>query len=533
MLNYLIEMFVCQALFLGLYQVFKSEPLFKVNRVYLLFSLTFSLVLPLFSFGDVLPYQVSQTYVEWLQPLQIGGENTEPAMSFSQKQIEASKGFQWNMYAVVYGIGLVLYLFWFIFRNRQLFRYLNLNSFEDYKFKSVVILPHTSIAFSFLDRIYLGENISESQRQVILEHEYQHLLKKHSWDLLFVEALQFIMWFNPLIYLYKLQLRQLHEFEVDHSVTTQYSSTKYINTLLNLSFGCQNVSFINTFSHRSNLKKRINMLQHTQNSNLKKLRYLLILPVIFLAILFSCSQDEIVKQELTEEDQKEKVKEFSLKLFKEEPNIFELVSKKPSLKDLFEYYDVEIKETYSEVEKEKVDILLSMITLSPKYQMDKIYQNQMSDEINNYKGLKLIYQEVQKSIKESRKYREETQVEELEGESNIPFALLDNPPHPKSCEGLTGKELKKCMSDFIGKHVSDTFKIPTHDIPTGRVRISVQFMIDKNGKIKEINARGPSPALETEAIKAIQTLPQFTPGEQDGKKVNVLYGLPINFVIAE
>jgi hypothetical protein len=91
------------------------------------------------------------------------------------------------------------------------------------------------------------------------------------------------------------------------------------------------------------------------------------------------------------------------------------------------------------------------------------------------------------------------------------------------------------MSDFIGKHVSDTFKLPDLglDLKPGRKRISVQFMIDKNGKIQEVKAKGPNPELEKEATKTIKGLPQFIPGEHDGEKVNVLYGLPINFVVSE
>lgn len=532
MFNYILEMMVCQALFLGLYQVFKSEPLFKVNRMYLLFSLLFSLVLPLIIFSDVVPYQVSQTYVQWIEPLQIGVKNTESAMSFSQKQVEAAKGNQWNIYAVIYGIGLVLYLFWFIFRNRQLFNYLSLNSFEDYKCTSVVILPKTATAFSFIDRIYLGAEIPDSQRQVILEHEYQHLQKKHSWDLLFVEGLQLFMWFNPFLYFYKSQLRQLHEFEVDHSVSTQYSSKNYINTLLNLSFGCQNVSFINTFSHKSNLKKRITMLQHAHSTNLKKLKYLLILPVMLLAVLFSCTQDEEFSRDLTQEEMTEQSIIFLDKVFKSKPTIHKIIENKPDLEELLNYYDLEIKDKYSNLEEGKAGFIIGVLTTTNEYKYDASYRNNVLEVINSSKPLKSLYDTLQ--IIGKRGYREGWEAANFDSDySKIPFALLDNPPHPNSCEGLTGDELKTCMSDFIGKHVSDTFKIPEHDLPPGRVRISVQFMIDKTGKIKEIKARGPSPELEKEAINTIKSLPEFIPGEQDGEKVNVLYGLPINFVVPE
>ena len=165
---------------------------------------------------------------------------------------------------------------------------------------------------------------------------------------------------------------------------------------------------------------------------------------------------------------------------------------------------------------------------------DNPYHQEILAEINSSKGLKTTYEKTQKRLEETRGYREETQIEELEGNYDIPYALVDNPPHPQSCNGLTGDELKKCMSDFIAKHVNENFDISKFsDLEPKRYRTSVQFKIDKNGKITNIRARGPSAEMEKEAKKAIESLPLFIPGEVDGEPVNVLYGLPINFVVQE
>jgi hypothetical protein len=523
-------MFVCQALFLGLYQLFKSEPFFRVNRVYLIFSLVLSLVLPLFSFSDILPFQVSQTYIEWMQPVQIGLADAANQPTFSETQVQAMQGFQWNLYYAIYGAGLTLYIVWFIFRNRLLFKYLNLNSFEDYKIIPVVILPYTNTAFSFLGSIYIGKDIPENHRQVILEHEYQHIQKNHSWDLLFVEVLQFVMWFNPMIYIYKLQLRQLHEFEVDYSVTSQYSVKNYINTLLNQSFGSQNVSFVHTFSRSSELKKRIKMLRKTKKTPFRTLKYLLIIPVLAFATLWSCSQDEIIDSKLTEKEIKEEMIVFMNRLNDEDPSLFKHIKQKPSLEKILKQYNLQVKDSYTEMEEQKVGFILIMVTIVSK--SDESYNNQIIEEINNSKGLKIAFEKVQNIVYGSKNFREETQ--DLSGMEDIPFALLDNPPHPQSCNGLTADDLKKCMSDFISKHVNhnfDTKKIK--DLESGRYRVSVQFKIDNKGKVTNVQARGPSTELEAEAIRAVKTIPDLIPGEVDGQKVGVLYGLPINFIIAE
>jgi hypothetical protein len=532
MTDYLIEMLVCQALFLGFYQFIKSEVFFKVNRLYLILSLILSMLLPLFSFSDILPGQVTQAYVQWLQPLQIGGAEAKAEPSFSEIQIQASKGFQWNIYHKIYGVGFMICLVYFLFRNRMLFKYINLNSFEDYKFTPVVIIPKTSQAFSFFDRIYIGGDIPESQQMVILEHEYQHIRKKHALDLLFVELLHLVLWFNPLIYIYKFQLRQLHEFEVDKSVSSKFSLSKYINTLLNQSFGSQNVSFVHAFSRSSELKKRIMMLRNTNKSKFSKLKYLLIIPVLALATIWSCSQDENFERELTQEEMRNLSKMFFEEVINSEPTVRDIIKEKPSLEYLLNQYDLKLKNDYSHLEEAKVSFLVGIVLISKEYRTDSDYQNIIKNEVEDIPTLASMLKKLEEQGKNS--YREGFQAASFDSDSSIPYALIDNPPHPYTCEGLSADELKKCTNEFINSHVNQNFDTSKFsDLEPKRYRVIVQFKIDKTGRVTDIKTRGPSVEMEKEAQKVIESLPQMIPGEVDGEAVNVLYGLPINFVIAE
>ena len=65
----------------------------------------------------------------------------------------------------------------------------------------------------------------------------------------------------------------------------------------------------------------------------------------------------------------------------------------------------------------------------------------------------------------------------------------------------------------------------------GENKIYVRFIIDNTGMIKDVAAKASSKELEREAIRVIESIPTMIPGEKDGKKVNVQYSLPINFVI--
>ncbi|RRO16823.1 M56 family metallopeptidase [Flavobacteriaceae bacterium 14752] len=524
MINYCIEIFIYQALFIGLYQVLKSEPLFKINRLYLLMSLMISLVLPLINFVDVFSMDINETYVQWLQPINIntqGADNTEALMS----NLSKTPSLSWSYFDLIYGFGLLLYSLWFLIKNRTIFKHLKRPSHSTYKGKKVVILPNSSTAFSFWNRIYLGEDIPESQREIILEHEYQHLRLKHSWDMIVLELLQFILWFNPLIYIYKKHLRQIHEFEADRLATQNTSKSSYVNTLLNQSFGCQNISFVNSFYQSSNLKKRIKMLHKTHSMRMK---YLLILPALCLAVFLSCTQDKIEDSQFSEDE----MQVFLNKLTKEEPSFFERLDKKPDLKSLLNAYDLDIKDEYSENEEGQVALVLGILKLSTVYKNDQDYQNRIDNEINQSIGLQNVNEILQEKLK-ANNIRSETEVQELDPNSDIPFAKLDQVPHPSSCNDKTGKALKQCVSEFISTHVNTNFNtgLGKELGLTGTNRVSVQFKIDKSGHIVDVRARGPHPKLEQEAQRVIKSLPQMIPGQVDGKNVSVLYGLPINFVI--
>lgn len=530
MINYFIEIFVYQALFIGLYQLLKTEPLFKINRLYLLSSLVISMLLPFMGFYSSTPFTLPETYVQWLQPIQIGAGNLDKTNT-DFASATTSTGFQWNFYLLCYGIGLIAYAIWFGLKNKNLFQHLKRTSQTFYRDKKLVILPNTALAFSFWNCIYIGEDISESQRSIILEHEYQHLKHKHSWDMLALEILQFALWFNPLIYVYKNHLRQIHEFEADRLVTQNTSKTTYVNTLLNQSFGCQNISFVNSFYHHSNLKTRITMLHKT---TLNRLKYLLILPVFSLALLWSCSQDSEINQDMTQEEQHADMKDFFDEISNSSPSLFKKIDNKTDLQTLLNAYDIEIKDEYSKHEEGKVAFIIGVLKLSDEYKNDQDYQDSIDETINKSKGLQQTVEKLEEIMKNDNISTAEGG-EESDSDSSIPFALIDQVPHPASCNGKTGEALKTCVSKYITKHVNQNFNtgLGAELDLTGRNRVSVQFKIDKTGNIIDVRARGPHPDLEEEAKRVIRSLPQMIPGQNNGENVGVLYGLPINFIIQE
>ncbi|TXN37142.1 energy transducer TonB [Flagellimonas hymeniacidonis] len=128
---------------------------------------------------------------------------------------------------------------------------------------------------------------------------------------------------------------------------------------------------------------------------------------------------------------------------------------------------------------------------------------------------------------------DDVEVGEVEEEEIIPFAVIENVPVFPGCENLNSEEERKaCFNRKVQEHVRQNFKYPQSALEmriTGKVY--VQFVIDSQGRVKDIQKRGPDRLLEKEAVRIIAALPTVKPGVQRGKPVKVKYSIPINFVV--
>jgi len=200
-----------------------------------------------------------------------------------------------------------------------------------------------------------------------------------------------------------------------------------------------------------------------------------------------------------------------------------------SLKPLEPYKDEKRKVVSSNFEFDFTFILKNDNSISV---LDKDEQTVYTKTFKSEEPKMVLHKgEENKDYKSDKNSESENQLKEKE---DIAFAVIEEVPVYPGCEGLNGNEERKnCMSEYISAMVKNNFNI---DLAgnlglNGRQRISVQFKINTQGFITDVVARAPHPALEEEAIRVINTLPRVTPGTQKGKKVNVLYSLPIIFQV--
>lgn len=470
MIHTLFQIFVFQVLFLAVYDLFlKKETFFNLNRLYLLIAPILGFILPFVSLGFI-QQRIPQEYIIQLPAVVIGGGVSEMVSSGNNWWIPNFMAL-W-IFGMVLSALLLCVKFYKIIKLK-----FTANTQKFPKFK-LVTLPKTDIAFSFFNSIFLGENISEENKASIIAHEKIHIEQKHSLDLLFFEMLRIVFWFNPMIYLFQNRIATLHEYIADAKVTIQKDKKQYYQSLLSEVFQTEKISFINTFFNQSLIKKRIIMLQKSKSTKTAQFKYLLLLPIICGMLVYTaCSNDPKA------EEQKN------------------------------------VSQSDSEV-MNKINELAEAI----------MKKGEMTPE--EEKALKLLTTEAQPGDKVYTSVQEYLDETKDENDLAVPFAAIDKVPAYPDCAG-DNEAMKKCFTERITAFVGENFntKIGNDLNLSGRQRIAVQFKIDKTGNIVDVKARAPKPELEAEAIRIVQKLPQMQPGEQDGKKVSVIYSLPIVFEV--
>jgi len=473
MIHYILQIIAFQLLFLVVYDLFlKKELYFNWNRIYLLVTPILSFVLPLIKI-DFIRNNIPSEYVIQLPAVILGNSssNVMATIILDEVTVFGSSGISTGMMIqLIWLSGILVSLSLFSFKLYKINKLKQTGTSTIINKTTIVSLPKTNKAFSFLNTIFLGEELSEKQKQTILLHEKIHIKENHSFDLLFFEAIKIICWFNPLVYVFQNKMTLLQEYIADDKAASEKGKNNYYQGLLSQVFNTESISFINTFFNHSLIKKRIIMLQKSntksRNQKINQLKYLMLIPVIGIMLIYSsCAQEP------------ENVETSS-------------VSEK-------------IMELKSALENEK-----------------------LSEE--DKKELMIILSNSGKKVVELR------EIEEFNEGNTIPFAQIDKVPTYPGCTGTNGelkKCMTKNITQFVAKefNIETTSNLGL----SGKQRISVQFKIDKSGNVVNVRARAPHPSLEAEAVRVVSKLPKMKPGEQDGKTVGVLYSLPILFKIEE
>jgi len=153
----------------------------------------------------------------------------------------------------------------------------------------LTIVDGPEISFSFFNHIVMSREDFENN-PVILSHEIMHVQCHHSLDNLLFSVITVLQWFNPVVWLTRIELKQIHEYEADEAVLKKgIDATLYQLLLVKKAVGAERFQMANGFNH-TKLKKRIKMMQSTKTNRMARLAYIACLPLLLSVLCFCTGQ---------------------------------------------------------------------------------------------------------------------------------------------------------------------------------------------------------------------------------------------------
>ena len=274
--------------------VMRRTTFFRFNRSVLLAGSALCLLLPLLKVTVAGTAPLSEV----LSAVVVSGEE---AMTGGEALPQRSGWSLAGGLLAVYAAGVAVVLLLSFRSYLQLLRLLRHTPCERLDACRLYLVDGEMPSLSWMRRIVMSR--SDRQRYpAILSHEQAHVACGHSMDILLFTALTAFQWFNPLAWLVRSELKQLHEYEADERVLKQgIDATSYQLLLVKKAVGEKRFLLANGFNH-SQLKNRINMMQSTPMAAGKKLLLLLVLPLVAGAtLLFAESGEKLPASAAAEE----------------------------------------------------------------------------------------------------------------------------------------------------------------------------------------------------------------------------------------
>ena len=148
----------------------------------------------------------------------------------------------------------------------------------------VYVMPGNDPSFSWMGHIVISEADLSNGESAIIRHEKAHVALRHSIDVLITDIIATLQWFNPAIWMLRIDLRAVHEYEADDTVLragTDLRSYQYL--LISKAAAMNGYTIANNFNH-SILKNRIFMMEKETSTRRSLLRALYLLPLVCISL---------------------------------------------------------------------------------------------------------------------------------------------------------------------------------------------------------------------------------------------------------
>jgi beta-lactamase regulating signal transducer with metallopeptidase domain len=455
----------------------EKEKMHQFNRFYLLFCLVFSLVIPLITIEVV--KEITAPIIQKNSTIQINQKNIVFVEETNYLPI-----ILWS----IYGLVTLLLSIRFVRNILKIITKINSNTRINYKNATLVLLKEKVLPHTFLNYIFMSEMDYTNQKieEELFSHELTHVTQKHTVDVLFIEFLKTIFWFNPIFIFYKKAIQLNHEFLADEKVVNYYNNIPFYQNLL-LSKANENQPFYLASNLNYLLtKKRLIMMTKTTSTTRALLKKATLIPLLMALVFSICTK--AVAQETRDKEGKDNYLTQ------------EAYYKKTTFKIKNEKGAIVAEKKYGQLTQAEKKLVPSLLvggkTLPTKEELDELLKKGGPDEI-------ILDAFDPKNIKTKKE------------DSNAVYNTSEITVNPEFPNGM----------EAFYKFVGENFTMPKIKL-SGKTYVS--FIIETNGEISNIKVlRDIGYGTGEEAVRVLKLSPKWTPGKINDEAVRTSYSLPI------
>jgi TonB family protein len=492
-------------LYLFYWLFLRKDTHFYLNRFVLVFSVVISLVIPSIPMARVnIPgiFEKLPTLV-----IDFGkAETLARGIPAESVPTNASTGNLWHIIFVIYLLGAVIVFCRLIYQAIFLHAITRLSKKVKYQGYTIIYMNNEMTPFSYFSRIFIPSGqVDDSSFDSIIAHERSHLMQGHYIDLFIIEIMTVLQWFNPVMWFYEKSIKEVHEYLADDAVLSAGSNQgRYQALLVNQAIGGPVFILTNQFN-QSLIKKRIMMMKKMKTSQLAKFKALLILPLIAALMLAfvnppSKIQGSLRGNEITVSGSlSDKLTGSALSgaiVVIKGTNIGTVADKqgKYSIKVADDKATLVISHVGYKTQEipiaknAVINVQLEADAMVVDFSKEK-NANANANTTNAQKNTNNVYQVVE----EMPSYNWGTEALQKFLEANTRY------PEEAKKAGISGK-------------------------------VYVIFIVSAEGQVKDAKIiRSVSPLLNDEALRLTNSMKDWTPGSQNGKKIDAAVTMPIEF----
>lgn len=342
-------------------------------------------------------------------------------------------------------------------------------------------------AFSFRKYILISQHDYDTNAEAILTHELSHIRQGHFYDLMLMELLKIMYWFNPLVYFMNRDMKEIHEFQADeHTLNSGIDASKYQLLIIEKGVGQQKFALANSFNH-CQIKNRITMMNKSKNSKVWNWKVATFLPLLVFSLMAFGKKGENFPEKSTLPEKTI----TSSKIIQKEHEQF---SQKIEIKGDGNYIDNKL------------------CSLEEIAMQDQEWRNASND---------WIFLLIHESIPLKR-------IDEVRGVLKGNFWVVQSTVNSEKLVYYSGDVSKKAK--FTQSKWDDWFDDKLNTLTEGRhedmdYSISISMIIDENGKVRDghVTKGCDYPEINEAYNKILSQVPDWEPAMRGNIRVSVYY----------